>query len=82
MGVKQCTAVCKFYFWHPEQEQPATEWKQEIDQLIDLQEQTFDENKRISYFHEIQKIWAEELPAMYLVSPNLYHGLKNKMAKT
>lgn len=66
-----------FHMWHPAQSQPATPWEARIDAIIDEQERTFDEDERIRLFHELQDIFAEELPLFYLIAPYGYAGLKN-----
>lgn len=67
-----------YHIWHPRQEQPVTEWEARIDALVDAQEQTFDTERRIAYFHEIQQIFAEELPLIFLVTPHTYSGVSNR----
>ncbi len=67
-----------FHLWHPEQTEPATPWEARIDELIDLQEQTFDEQKRIAYFAEVQEIFAEELPLLFMVTGTGFVGIRNE----
>ena len=66
------------HLWHPEQKEPATPWEARIDELIDAQERTLDETKRIEIIHEMQNIFSEQIPLIYLVTPNAYSGVKNK----
>ncbi|MGF1484697.1 MAG: ABC transporter substrate-binding protein [Opitutales bacterium] len=68
----------RFHVWYPEQPTPATPWEARIDTLIELQEQTFDEDKRVEYFAEIQEIFAEELPLLFMVTPTSFVGIKNE----
>lgn len=65
------------HLWHPKQEHPATPWEAEIDRLMDLQERTLDETQRIPLIHDMQAIFAEELPLLFMVTPNAYSGIKN-----
>lgn len=67
-----------YHVWHPKQESPATEWEARIDELMNSQEQTFDQAERIKFFAEIQEILAEEAPLFYLITPYAYSGIKNK----
>lgn len=67
-----------YHVWHPEQETPVTDWETRVDSIIEEQERTFDEQERIALFHELQEIFAEELPLIYLVTPIGYSGIKNK----
>ena len=72
----------KYHVWYPEQPEPATEWEARIDELIGLQEQTLDMEKRIAYMHEVQAILAEELPLLYGFTPYGFTGIKNKWRNT
>ena len=67
-----------YHMWYPNQKAPATEWEARIDNLIQLQENTLDRQKRISYMHEVQEILSEELPLLFGYSPYSYVGIKNK----
>ncbi|WOO40944.1 ABC transporter substrate-binding protein [Rubellicoccus peritrichatus] len=67
-----------YHVWHPKQETPATEWEARIDELMNAQEQTFDESERIKFFGEIQEIFAEEAPLFFMMTPYGYSGIKNK----
>lgn len=67
----------RLHVWDPEQKTPATEWEGEIDRLVSLQEQEMDEGKRIALMHKIQEIFSEELPLLFLTTPDIYVGLSN-----
>lgn len=68
----------RLHVWHPLQESPATEWEARIDEIMDLQEREFDEARRIELIHEMQQILAEQLPMIYLVTPNAFVGIQNR----
>lgn len=68
----------RLHLWHPSQESPATEWEARIDEIMDLQERTFDYRKRKALIDELQEIFAVERPLIFLVTPNTYLGIKNK----
>jgi peptide/nickel transport system substrate-binding protein len=68
----------RLHVWYPEQPQPATDWEARIDVLLDEQERTLDEPRRIALFHAIQAIFSEQLPLLFLVTPNAYAGIKNR----
>ena len=53
------------HLWHPEQKEPATPWEARIDELIDAQERTLDESKRIELIYEMQK-YLQRSNAAYL----------------
>jgi peptide/nickel transport system substrate-binding protein len=65
--------------WHIRQEAPHTPWEAEIDRLFRLQESTLDPQKRKQAMHQIQSIMAEELPLMFLVAPEVYAGISNRL---
>lgn len=66
------------HLWHPNQESPATPWEARIDEIMDQQERTLDEAERIALVHEMQAIFAEQVPLILLVVPNAYEGVKNR----
>lgn len=68
----------RLHLWDPEQKKPETPWEAEIDRLMDLQEQTLDEAKRVEIAHKIEEILSEELPLIYLVNTPIYFGIKNR----
>jgi peptide/nickel transport system substrate-binding protein len=67
----------RLHVWYPEQPAPATDWEARIDEIMDLQERTLDEEKRIELIHEMQAIFSEELPLLFLITPNAYAGIRN-----
>ncbi len=67
----------RLHLWYPEQTQAATEWEAHIDTIIDQQERTLDESERIRLIGEMQAIFSEQLPLIFLVTPNAYAGIKN-----
>ncbi len=66
------------HIWNPRQETPQTPWEAEIDKLMDASETTLDENLRRKYIFEMQDIFAEELPLLFLVTPLTYSGIQTK----
>lgn len=66
------------HHWYPKEEKPASEWEKQIDDLMDLQEKTFDEPERIRIFGEIQAILAEQIPLFYIVDGYQYQGISNR----
>lgn len=57
--------------WNPKQTKPATEWEAKIDKLVAEQANSNDKQKRLEYFNEIQKIMAENLPIIPIVSRHI-----------
>lgn len=66
------------HLWYPDQKTPATPWEARIDQLVRAQEQELDETKRIALVHEMQMIFSDELPLIFLFNPVEFSGIKNK----
>jgi len=66
------------HLFNPGEEKPATDWEKRVDDLINIQEQTFDPVERRKAFDEIQAIYAEEMPQLYVVSPYIYQAMQNK----
>jgi peptide/nickel transport system substrate-binding protein len=60
-----------FHVWNPEQKTPATDWERRIDQLMQQQIATTDENERKRVFTEVQQIFADHIPIIYLAAPRL-----------
>jgi len=66
------------HLFNPSEDKPATDWEKRVDDLITLQEQSFDPVVRKNAFNEIQSIYSEQLPMLYLVTPYVFQGLQNK----
>jgi peptide/nickel transport system substrate-binding protein len=56
--------------------QPATPWEREIDQLMNQQMVTLDYHKRKKLYDRVQQIIAEQLPFVFLATPNILAGAK------
>ncbi|WP_291319400.1 ABC transporter substrate-binding protein [Desulfonatronospira sp.] len=68
----------RLHLWNPEQEEPQTDWEARIDELVYASEETFDLEERVGYVHQMQEVFSEELPLLYLVTPHAYVGLKDR----
>ncbi len=68
----------RLHLWHPEQEEPHTEWEAKVDELVYASEQAFDLQERVEYVHRMQEVFSEQLPLLYLLTPHTYVGIKNK----
>jgi peptide/nickel transport system substrate-binding protein len=60
------------HFWNLAQKTPATEWEKRIDTLMLEQAATLDPARRRALFIDVQRIMAENLPALYFAAPRLY----------
>jgi len=67
------------HLWHPHQESPATPWEAEIDRLMRAQLVELDRVKRKALFDDVQRILAERLPMIFLVSPNILVGAREDL---
>jgi peptide/nickel transport system substrate-binding protein len=67
------------HVWNPEQPQPATAWERRIDQLMQQQiaAPTLAERQRL--FGEVQKIFGENLPAIYFVAPKVAVAMSRRV---
>jgi peptide/nickel transport system substrate-binding protein len=57
--------------WYPKQEKPATPWEARIDELLTAQAREKDTTRRAAVFHEIQKILAEQMPVVPIVTRHI-----------
>ncbi len=64
------------HLWRMNETQPATAWEREIDQLMNQQMVTLDYRKRKKLYDRVQQIIAEQLPFIFLATPNILAGAK------
>jgi peptide/nickel transport system substrate-binding protein len=62
------------HLWNPGQSRPATTWEAEIDTLMRRQLTTVDNGERKRLYDRVQALVAENLPLIFLVSPNVLVG--------
>lgn len=60
-----------FHYWHPGQTSPSTPWEARIDQLFREQARTMDGPTRVRVFSEMQRLLADNLPAVWFVAPRV-----------
>ena len=68
----------RLHMWHPRQEQPATEWEKELDDIFDQGVQEFDHAKRKQLYNRWQEIAAEQQPLIHTVTSAVIFAIKNK----
>ena len=68
------------HLWNMSQKQPATPWEAEIDRLMREQSTTTDPRRRRELFTAAQKVFAENLPALYFAAPRLYYAHSKRVA--
>jgi peptide/nickel transport system substrate-binding protein len=64
------------HLWRPAQPHPATAWEAEIDRLMRAQVGMLDVGARKRAYDRVQAIVAEEVPMVFLVSPNVLVGAR------
>ena len=62
------------HLWSPEQSRPATAWEADIDTLMRRQQTTLDGSARKRLYDRVQELVAENLPLIFLASPNVLVG--------
>ena len=67
------------HVWHLGQKTPATPWEAEIDQLMQKQMVTTDYKQRKRIYDRVQEIIAQQLPVIFLASPDMLVGARNEL---
>ena len=70
------------HLWHPNQDQPATEWEAEIDALYVQASQELDRERRVELYHRAQAIAAEQLPLIYTTLSERLSAVRNVFGNT
>jgi peptide/nickel transport system substrate-binding protein len=60
-----------FHVWNMGQSKPATDWERRIDDLMNQQVAASDLAERQRIFGEVQRIFAENIPVIYIAAPRL-----------
>ena len=67
------------HFWNIGQKMPATEWERRIDTMMTEQAATLDDMRRHALFNDVQRILAENVPALYFAAPRLYYAHSRRL---
>jgi peptide/nickel transport system substrate-binding protein len=67
------------HLWHLGETQPATDWERELDQLMQQQMVTLDYAKRKQLYDRAQQLIAENLPFVFLGTPNILAGASGRV---
>lgn len=67
------------HFWNPGQPKPATDWERQIDELFTRQAGTGDLAERKRIFAEIERIYGEQLPAIYFAAPKTIIAVSSRV---
>lgn len=68
----------RMHQWNPSQKTPATPWEARIDELMLKQLKTLNFAERRKCWFEVQRIMSEQLPFIYLITPNAYEGVRDR----
>lgn len=60
-----------FHFWNPSQQRPSVAWEVRLASLMDRVVRATDQAERHRHFHDAQRLFAEELPAIYFAAPRV-----------
>lgn len=69
-----------FHFWNPGQKQPATDWERRIDELMVRQAVTTDMAERKQMVADSLRIFVDELPGIYFVTPKVTLAISSRVA--
>ena len=64
------------HLWHLGEKTPATPWEAELDQLMQKQLVTVNYQQRRKIYDRVQEVLAQQLPMIYLASPNILVGAR------
>jgi peptide/nickel transport system substrate-binding protein len=67
------------HFWHPNQKTPATAWEHSIDELMQRQVTATSLEERQRLFAEVQKIFGEQVPALYFAAPKIAVAMSRRV---
>lgn len=67
------------HIWNIGQTTPATDWEKEIDDLMREITAQVDAAERRRLFDRVQRIFAENLPAIYFAAPRLHMGVSSRV---
>jgi peptide/nickel transport system substrate-binding protein len=70
------------HMWHPNQEQPATDWEARIDYLYNEGQYTLDAEKAQVIWDEFQSIMLEQLPMIHMMRSRQFFALNNRWDQT
>jgi peptide/nickel transport system substrate-binding protein len=68
------------HLWNMHESKPASSWEAELDRLMSQQLITLDYKKRKRLYDQAQQIIAENVPFIFLASPNVVVGASKQLA--
>jgi peptide/nickel transport system substrate-binding protein len=73
------TSPGQLHIWNPRQTKPATPWEAEIDGIFSAAAKEVDQAKRKALYDKWQEIAAEQLPLIFLVTPDALGAIRNRV---
>ncbi len=70
------------HLWNPNQEEPATDWEAQIDELYILGSQELDRERRAEHYRRAQAISAEQAPLIYTTLSERLSAVRNIFGNT
>ncbi|HXZ41922.1 MAG TPA: ABC transporter substrate-binding protein [Terriglobales bacterium] len=68
------------HLWHLDEAKPATDWEAQLDQLMQKQMVALNYKDRKHLYDQAQEIIANEVPFVFLATPNILGGAKRSLA--
>lgn len=68
-----------WHVWNPNQKTPATEWERRMEDLMTRNATSPDQAERVRLFTEVQKIFVDEMPAIYFVTPKVTLAVSSRV---
>src|SRR5947199_10826962 len=69
------------HLWHLGETQPATPWEGAVDHLMQQQMVTRNYEKRKRLYDRVQQLVSDNLPFIFLTTPNVLTGAKAQLGK-
>ena len=67
------------HIWNIGQKTPATDWEKQLDDVMTRQATSTDPAERTRLFREAQRIFSEQLPALYFAAPRMYVAVNTRV---
>jgi peptide/nickel transport system substrate-binding protein len=68
-----------YHFWNPNQKAPATDWERRMEDLLTRNATSPDQAERVRLFTDVQKMFVDEMPAIYFVTPKVTLAVSSRV---
>ena len=69
----------EWHFWNPNQKAPTTDWERHMEDLLTRNATSPDQAERVRLFTDVQKIFVDEMPAIYFVTPKVTLAVSSRV---